>query len=76
MTEQVLSLAEIEERFAGEWILLKDPVLGQDGKVAGGRVVWHSKDRDEVYQKAVELRLKHSAFLYTGTVPEDTAIVL
>jgi hypothetical protein len=76
MADNILSLAQIETRFDAEWVLLEDPVLGEDGKVAGGKVIWHSKDRDEVYHKAVELRLKHSAFLYTGTMPEDTAIVL
>jgi hypothetical protein len=76
MTENVLSLAEIEARFDSEWVLLEDPVLSPGGQVAGGKVVWHSTDRDEVYQKAVELRLKHSAFLYTGEMPEDAVIVL
>lgn len=35
-----------------------------------GKVVWHSKDRDEVYRKAVELRAKRFAVLYTGKMPK------
>jgi hypothetical protein len=45
-------------------------------EVQGGKVIWHSKDRDEVYRKAVELRPKHFATLYLGKMPENTAIVL
>jgi hypothetical protein len=73
---EVLSIAEIQARFDSEWVLLADPQLNEQREVVGGKVLWHSKDRDEVYQKAVELRPRHSAFLYTGTIPEDTAVVL
>jgi hypothetical protein len=71
-----LSIAEIESRFDGEWVLLEDPQVNKQMEVLGGKVLAHSKDRDEVYQKAVELRPKHSATLYLGTVPDDTVIVL
>ena len=73
---EVLSIDEIKSRFDTEWVLVEDPELDENLRVLRGRVVWHSKDRDEVYQKAVELRPKHSAFLYTGEMPEGTAIVL
>ena len=73
---EVLSLADIKARYESEWVLVEDPQLNQQLEVLGGRVLCHSKDRDEVYQKAVELRPKHSAVLYTGTIPEGSAIVL
>jgi hypothetical protein len=73
---EVLSIDEIKSRFDSEWVLVEDPELDEHLHVLRGRVVWHSKDRDEVYQKAIELRPKHSAFLYTGEMPEGTAIVL
>jgi hypothetical protein len=76
MSDKALTLAEIEAQYDSEWVLLEDPILNAEGQVTGGKVVWHSKDRDEVYQKAIELRLKHGAFRYTGKMPEDTAIVL
>lgn len=72
----VLTIDEITERFESEWVLLEDPELDQNLEVVRGTVLFHSKDRDEVYQKAVELRPKHSAFLYTGAMPAGTAIVL
>jgi hypothetical protein len=45
-------------------------------EVQSGKVICHSPDREEVYRKAVELRPKHFAVLYTGKMPQDSAIVL
>jgi hypothetical protein len=73
---ETMSREEIESRFESEWVLLEDPEVNEQMEVLGGKVLWHSKDRDEVYQKAIELRPKHSATLYTGTIPDDIVINL
>ncbi len=52
----VLTVAEIEERFGSEWVLIEEPQTNEALQVKAGKVRWHSKDRDEVYRKAVELR--------------------
>lgn len=72
----VLTAAEIESQFRSEWVLVGDPETDDSFHVRSGRVIYHSKDRDEVYRKAVELRPKRFAMVYTGTLPKDTAIVL
>jgi len=72
----ILSIAEIESQFKSEWVLVEEPKTNEALEVQSGLVRWHSKDRDEVYRKAVELRSKRFAVLYTGTIPKDTAIVL
>jgi len=74
--DEILTLAEIEDRYPSEWVLVADPELDDELRVVRGKVVCHSKDRDEVYQKDIELRLKHAAYLYTGKIPEGTAVVL
>ncbi len=73
---EILSVAEIKARYNSEWVLVQDPQLDDQLEVIGGTVLCHSKDRDEVYQKAVDVRPKHSAILYTGTIPRGTAVVL
>jgi hypothetical protein len=74
---EVLTKAEIEARFKDEWVLLGDPEVDpQTDTVAGGKVLAHSKDRDEVYRQAIALRPRYSAVLYTGTIPDGTAVVL
>jgi hypothetical protein len=73
---ETMTLAEIESRFDSEWVLIEDPEVDEQLRVVRGKVVCHSKDRDEVDRKMVELRLKSSATLYTGRLPDNAAIVL
>jgi len=67
---EIMSLAEIEAWFESEWVLLENPQTTESLEVKSGKVLWHSKDRDEVDRKALELRPKHSAISYTWTLPE------
>jgi hypothetical protein len=73
---ELLTMAEIRSQFQSEWILVEDPQTDEALEVQAGRVRWHSKDRDEVYRKAVELRPRRFAMIFTGKMPEGTAIVL
>lgn len=74
--DEFLTISQIEKQFDSEWVLVEDPQTDETLKIRSGRVLWHSKDRDEVYRKAVELRPRRFAMLYTGKMPKDTAIVL
>ena len=74
--KEILSFSEIEERFEAEWVLIGEPETDNDFNVKQGVVLWHSKDRDEVYRKARQIHPKHSAILYTGKLPDDVAVVL
>ena len=73
---EVLTIEEIESRYESEWVLVEDPQTDETLDVRGGRVSCHSKDRDEVYRRAAALRPKRFAVLYTGDIPEGTAVVL
>ena len=74
--QEDLSLKQIQKQFDSEWVLVEDPETTEALEVIGGRVLWHSKDRDEVYNRAMELHPARSAMLYTGELPEDAAVVL
>ncbi|ETW99984.1 MAG: hypothetical protein ETSY1_12960 [Candidatus Entotheonella factor] len=74
--DKILTIAQIEAQFESEWVLVEDPQTNDALEVQGGKVRWHSKDREEVYRQAVALRPKRFAILYTGKMPQDTAIVL
>ncbi len=74
--DKVMTVAEIHSQFPSEWVLVEDPQTNEGLEVQGGRVRYHSKDRDEVYRLAVQTRPNRFAMLYTGTIPEDTAIIL
>jgi hypothetical protein len=72
----LMTMAEMEDQFKSEWILIADPETDGSDEIVRGQVLFHSKDRDEVYRKAIELRPRDFAFTFTGRLPEGTAIVL
>ena len=74
----VITLAEINERFPSEWVLLVNPQTNDHLAVLAGTLVCHSKNRDEVDRKAIELPSpKHIAVFYTGpVVPEGMELLL
>ena len=74
--DDILTMVQIEAQFASEWVLVEAPQTNDALEVQSGKVRWHSKDREEVYRQAVALRPKRFAILYTGKMPEDTAIIL
>jgi hypothetical protein len=73
---ELINYAEMKARFPGEWVLVGDPTTDENLHVTAGKVLWHSKDRDEVYRKARELEPPDSAILYFGEIPRDVAVVL
>ncbi len=74
--DEVMAMADILARFESEWVLLEDPETEDSLEVKGGKVLWHSQDRDEVYRKAQELAPTHAAIVYTGTVPDEVVVIL
>ncbi len=76
LNNKVLSLSEIEEQFDSEWVLIENPETDENLNVKQGKVLWHSKNRDEVYRKAREIHPGHSAILFIGQLPDDAAIIL
>lgn len=74
--DDVLTIAQIEAQFSSEWVLVEEPETNQALEVQRGKVRWHSKDREEVYRKVLEMHPNRFAILYTGKMPKGTAIVL
>ncbi len=73
---EILTIDEIKERYAPEWVLIGDPQTDEYQRVLGGTVLFHSPNREEVYQKAIELDLDDCAFRYLGPFPDDLVLVL
>ena len=76
ISDEIMTLAEIENRFDGEWILVEDPEYNHDDEVIRGKVLCHSKNRDDIYARAMELRPKRSASIYTGPIPGEIFVNL
>ena len=75
MTE-VMTWAEIEAAFDGEWVLIENPETTPVLEIVRGKVVLHDKDKSQVQKKMKELRLPYSAFLFVGEHPEDVVYLL
>ena len=71
-----LTLAEIESAFDSEWVLVGDPELDSDLHLIRGKVLFHSKSRDEIDRKDEVLRPASAAIIYTGQIPDNEAVVL
>ena len=53
----VLTIAEIEAQFIVDWVLVDEPQTNEALEVQSGKVLAHSKYRDEVYREAVRFGL-------------------
>ena len=73
---EFLTIDEIERRYAPDWVLINNPQTDENLKLLSGEVISVSKDRNELYRKATELDLAHSAVRYLGPWPEDMIFIL
>lgn len=76
MMNEVMTIADIQARFDAEWVLIGDPVTDEAHQILSGRVLAHSRDRDEVDRCLLALRPRRYASWYTGRLPDDMAVVL
>jgi hypothetical protein len=74
--DEVLTVEEIEARYAPDWVLIGEPQVNENLSLRAGKVLFHSPDRDEVYRKATELRPGRFAVRYLGAWPEHMALNL
>ncbi|HLO50849.1 MAG TPA: hypothetical protein VK211_20705 [Kamptonema sp.] len=73
---QILTLEEIISLYPDEWVLIASPELDEDLNVIRGEVLIHSPERDEVYNQLSLRKGRPVAIEYTGSIPEDLAVML
>lgn len=63
-----MTIAEIEQQFDKEWILLSEPELDEQLNVRSGKVLYHSKDRIEFDRETLKLEIGPGDFavVYAG----------
>lgn len=75
--DEMLTWAEIEERFPDEWVVIDQPQLTDELDITGGRVVHHGIDRDQAELEATRNCLKFYTVWYIGErIPEGTVVIL
>ena len=76
MRIKTMTISQIEAQYKDEWVLIEDPQTNENLEVQGGKVLWHGKDREELYRRALEMQPKYSAIIYTGGWPEGMEFIL
>ncbi len=67
---------EMKALFPDEWVLVGEPETDANLQVLAGEVLWHCKDRDELYRKGLELRPRNFAILCFSEIPDDMVVIL
>lgn len=74
MAAKVENISKIKRRYPKEWLLLANVTADELTRPVTGKLVAHSKNRDEIYA-----RLKHVhgriSIEYAGSIPKDLIVV-
>jgi len=65
MEDRKLSWEQIKEHYPDEWVIIVDYEEDPVDIVAAGRILDHSKSRDEIHQRQLSLE-QDAAVVYTG----------
>ena len=75
MKTRVQSLAALKRRYPKEWLLLTHVVADELTRPIKGKLVAHSKNRDEIYDRLAHVRAGSACIEYTGKIPKDLVVV-
>jgi len=71
---RIEEMEKIKRMFPKQWLLLTDYETDEEGRLLRGRVVAHSKKRDDIYQKQLKIK-RPLAIEYTGPIPKDLVVM-
>ena len=74
MAERVQPISKLKRRYPKEWLLLTHVVTDELTRPVQGKLVAHSKNRDEIYDRLSKMRGKLGV-LYTGEIPRKLAVL-
>ena len=72
---KVMELGDIYKKYKDEWLLIEYEQLDEDLNVTKGKVVAHSRDKNEILQQLVQIQGRNIAIEYAGTVPKSLAVL-
>lgn len=74
---KVMTIEEIRENYPNQWVIIADTESDQDFNVIKGKVIAHSSERDKIDQALIDYaQIPSLAIEYTGSIPEDYAVML
>ena len=70
----LLTKEKIKIKYPNEWLLLEDYELDASTTLRKGRVIAHSKDREEIH-RALKKHKGNLCVHFTGSLPPDTGVI-
>jgi len=64
--DEILTWAEIQERFPDEWVAIADPEVTAELDILAGRVVYHGKSSNAAYAKLGQCHPRVGAVEFIG----------
>ena len=75
MAKRIEKLSALKRRYPKEWLLLTNVVADELTRPIKGKLVAHSKNRDDIYDRLSNIRAKSVSVEYTGKIPKDLVVV-
>lgn len=75
MARRAQPISELKRRYPKEWLLLTNVVADELTRPVKGKLVMHSKNRDDIYERLPHVRAKSFCIEYTGEIPKDLMVV-
>ena len=73
----ILIISEVENKYKNEWLLFEVTDCDELNQPIKGRLLLHTKSRDLLEKKLVELDVPCTYHIYTGDpIPEGCSVVL
>ena len=70
----LLNREKIKAKYPNQWLLLEDYELDASTSLCKGRVLAHSKDREEIH-RALKKHKGNLCIHFTGSLPPDTGVI-
>jgi len=68
--QTIQTIEEIKKKFKDEWVLMEVFEKDELGQTKSGKVIAHSKNRDDTYAALKKTMGVHTLHFYTGEIPE------
>ena len=75
-TGEILTVAEIRDRYPREWVLIADTESDDLWNVIRGEVLAHSPEREKIDQALTKFKdIRSMSIEYTGPIPDDYSVI-
>lgn len=75
MAERIQPISTLKKRYPKEWLLLTHVTADELTRPIKGKLVAHSKNRDDIYDRLSHLRARSMCITYTGPIPKDLIVI-